>query len=209
MIKKLPIGLQGFEQIRKNNFIYVDKTKYFYELAQNLGVYFLSRPRRFGKSLTLDTFKCLFEGKKELFEGLYIYDKWDWSKIYPVIHIEFGGYKIESIDDLNNNIILLLKEIAKKYSVTLEEGAYFKVFRELILNLYEKYGQVVVLIDEYDKPILDNINDENIAINIREGLKKFYEVLKVLNTRLRFLFITGVSKFTKTSIFSGLNLLGP
>jgi hypothetical protein len=207
MIKKLPIGLQGFEDIRTNNYIYVDKTKYFYELIESGKIYFLSRPRRFGKSLTLDTFKCLFEGKKELFEGLYIYDKWDWSKTYPVIHIEFGGYKIESIDDLNDNIILLLKEMAKKYSVTLEKGPYFSVFRELILSLYEKYGQVVVLIDEYDKPILDNINDEKIATNIREGLKKFYEVLKVLNTRLRFLFITGVSKFTKTSIFSGLNNL--
>jgi hypothetical protein len=215
MTKKLPIGLQGFEDIRTNNYIYVDKTKYFYELIESGKIYFLSRPRRFGKSLTLDTFKCLFEGKKELFDGLYIYDKWDWSKTYPVVLISFGGSGIESVQDLENYILNEINNYALKYSITIEEityglqlkNAYHLVFKNFILNLYKKYGQVVVLIDEYDKPILDNINNEETAIKIRERLKKFYEVLKEVNSSLRFLFITGVSKFTKTSIFSGLNNL--
>jgi hypothetical protein len=208
MIKKLPIGLQGFEQIRKSDFVYVDKTKYFYELAQSEGVYFLSRPRRFGKSLTLDTFKCLFEGKKELFEGLYIYDKWDWSKTYPVVHISFSGIDFNNEEEFTECIKYLIEENAYRYKIELPSDIpYFYLFRHLILRLNEKYGQVVVLIDEYDKPILDKINEKKLAIEVREKLKKFYEVLKEVNSNLRFLFITGVSKFTKTSIFSGLNNL--
>jgi hypothetical protein len=209
MIKKLPIGLQGFEQIRKNNFIYVDKTKYFYELAQNVGVYFLSRPRRFGKSLTLDTFKCLFEGKKELFKGLYIYDKWDWSKTYPVISISLNKIKHTEDTPIEEDLLIELKRIANYLNIEVSDKLNYKnYFNDLILNAYKKYNtQVVVLIDEYDKPILDNIKDEKLAIRIREVLKSFYEVLKDSSPILRFLFLTGVSKFTKTSIFSGLNNL--
>jgi hypothetical protein len=210
MIKKLPIGLQGFEQIRRNNFIYVDKTKYFYDLAQSEGVYFLSRPRRFGKSLTLDTFKCLFEGKKELFEGLYIYDKWDWSKTYPVIHVSFASIKHTNEKPLEKDILKELKRISDYLNVYVpdSDNDYKNYFKDLILNAHKKYNtQVVVLIDEYDKPILDNIQDEKLAIKIREVLKNFYEVLKDVSPILRFLFLTGVSKFTKTSIFSGLNNL--
>jgi hypothetical protein len=208
MIKSLPIGFQSFEKIRKGNFVYVDKTKYFYELAQSEGVYFLSRPRRFGKSLTLDTFKCLFEGKKELFEGLYIYDKWDWSKTYPVLKISFDLQKIKTASDLENFICNLLDNFATQYDLKLIRETYYEKFSELITKIYEKTkSQVVVLIDEYDLPILDKIDNQDTAYEIREILRGFYRILKPEGDKLKFLFITGVSKFTKTSIFSGLNNL--
>jgi len=209
MIKKLPIGLQSFEDIRTNNYIYVDKTKYFYELIESGKVYFLSRPRRFGKSLTIDTFKCLFEGKKELFKGLYIYDKWDWSKTYPVISISLNKIKHTKDTPIEEDLLIELKRIANYLNVEVSEKLNYKnYFIDLILNTHKKYNtQIVVLIDEYDKPILDNINDEKLALRIREVLKSFYEVLKDASPILRFLFLTGVSKFTKTSIFSGLNNL--
>ncbi|GIV29108.1 MAG: ATPase AAA [Bacteroidia bacterium] len=205
-MKSLPIGIQSFEEIRKGNYIYVDKTPYLHQMISNGKYYFLSRPRRFGKSLTVDTIKCLFEGKRELFEGLYIYDKWDWTKTYPVIHLSFGSYKKTDNYPLEQFIIARLNEIAQRYSVQLKENIYYETFRELIVKLSEKQ-KVVILIDEYDKPILDNIEDPETAKEQREVLKGLYQLLKDLDEKIKFVFLTGVSKFSKVSIFSGLNNL--
>jgi hypothetical protein len=206
-VKKLPAGIQSFEEIRSDNYIYVDKTEFIFNLINSGKYYFLSRPRRFGKSLTIDTIKCLFEGKKELFEGLYIYDKWNWDEKYPVIRISFGSQKSKNSKELENYIVALIDEFAKNFSTRVEGDVYYVLFRRLINEIYKRYGKVVILIDEYDKPILDNIEDVEIAKEMREVLKGFYQVLKDCDEYLRFVMLTGVSKFSKVSIFSGLNNL--
>jgi hypothetical protein len=205
-MKKLPIGIQSFEKLRTDNFIYVDKTEYIYELTKENGYYFISRPRRFGKSLLVDTIKCLFEGKKELFEGLFIYDKWNWEEKYPVIKISFGSQQSKSSEDLERYIQLRLKDIAKLYEVEIESNLYYETFEELIKKL-SKINRVVILIDEYDKPIIDKIEDVEVAKELRDVLKGFYQVMKDCDEWIRFVLLTGVSKFSKVSIFSGLNNL--
>lgn len=209
MKKDLPIGINTFENIIKYNYVYVDKTKFIYEITRKLGKYFLSRPRRFGKSLLLDTIKCLFEGKKELFEGLYIYDKWDWNKKYPVIKIDFVGGNFIETENLKKRLYENLIEICEYHQLEIAADNDLSVwFRRIILSLHQKYQQkVVILVDEYDKPILDCITDTQTAIQNREILKGFYSVIKASDEVLQFAFLTGVSKFTKTSIFSGLNNL--
>ncbi|MCX7997845.1 MAG: ATP-binding protein [Leptospiraceae bacterium] len=205
---KLPIGIQSFESIRKDNYYYVDKTKYIYRLVNEGKPYFLSRPRRFGKSLFLDTLKQAFLGKKELFEGLYLEKNWDWSKQYPVIHIDFGGGMLQKAESLTEWILEQLTEISKYLGLTLKRKEVRYAFREIILQAQEVYKErVVILIDEYDKPILDLLEYKEEAIQAREILKNFYSVLKPLDSHLKFLFITGVSKFSKVSLFSGLNQL--
>ncbi|NPA81993.1 MAG: AAA family ATPase [Epsilonproteobacteria bacterium] len=206
-MKKLPIGISTFEKIRSDDYIYIDKTKEALELIENGAYYFLSRPRRFGKSLFLDTLKEIFEGNKELFKGLYIYDKYDFTP-HPVIKISFSG-GIRDQKSLNRYLFLSLKENQKRLQIECEEDEYPDIcFRELIVKAYEKYNKkVVVLVDEYDKPILDNINKLDIAYEIREGLKDFYTKIKDSDEYLQFAFLTGVSKFSKVSIFSGLNNL--
>ncbi len=205
-MKRLPIGIQSFDEIRRENYIYVDKTKYVLELFENGKYYFLSRPRRFGKSLLVDTMKCLFEGKKELFEGLYIFDKWNWEEKFSVIRVSFGSFGLSEDLSLEDYIGLRLSEIARSNKVNLESKVYYEMFNELIVKMYEK-GKVVVLVDEYDKPILDKIEDKEEAIRRREVLKSFYQVMKDRDRELKFVFLTGVSKFSKVSIFSGLNNL--
>lgn len=209
MSKKFPIGIQSFEKIRSDDFYYVDKTPFVKKLVdEGGGYYFLSRPRRFGKSLFLDTLRQAFLGKRELFEGLYLEENWDWSVKYPVIYISFGAGVIRSPEELVETSFYILRRHAEDYEVTLTERLYNKRFEELILRLYRKCGQkVVVLIDEYDKPILDNIDHLEVAAEIREGLKNFYSVIKDADPYLKFCFITGVSKFSKVSLFSGLNNL--
>ncbi len=206
-LKKLPIGIQTFSEIRSDDYIYVDKTDIAYEILENYKYVFLSRPRRFGKSLFLDTLKNIFEGKKENFKDLSIEHKWDWSKSYPVIHISFAEGKIKSIKDLDDKWEELLRYNQKRLRITCEYNSNDRrCFSELIRKANEKYNQkVVVLIDEYDKPILDNITDTQVAKEIRDGLVNFYSVIKGSDEFLRFAFLTGVSKFTKTSIFGGLN----
>ncbi|MEA3512086.1 MAG: AAA family ATPase [Campylobacterota bacterium] len=206
-LQKLPIGIQTFSTIREDNYLYVDKTDIAYELIENYRYVFLSRPRRFGKSLFLDTLRNIFEAKKEYFSGLAIEDKWDWSVSYPVINISFAKGKIESRAQLDDRIIKILKSNQKKLGIECDDSDDVAgCFSDLIENSYEKYNQkVVILIDEYDKPILDNITNPNIAKEIRDGLVNFYSVIKGSDEFLRFAFLTGVSKFTKTSIFSGLN----
>jgi len=205
-MKKLPIGIQTFSEIREENYIYIDKTEEAYDLIENYKYSFLSRPRRFGKSLFLDTLHNIFEGKKELFEGLYIYDKWNWEDKYPVIKISWDG-KNRSLDDIENNIKTFIRSNQKRLGVKCDNDLdSINCFRDLIEKTYEKYNKkVVVLIDEYDKPILDVIEDVEQAKEHREYIKGLYTVLKGSDAYIKFAFLTGVSKFSKASIFSGLN----
>lgn len=207
-LKKLPIGIQTFKKIIENNYLYIDKTKDAYELIENYSYVFLSRPRRFGKSLFLDTLHNVFEGNKELFKGLYIYDKWDWSVKYPVIKISFG-VELRSDKFLRESLISSIKDNQKRLGVECETLSNVSIcFKELISLVYEKYNQkVVVLIDEYDKAILDNLDQIDVASKNREILKGFYTVLKESDSYIKFVFLTGVSKFSRASIFSGLNML--
>ena len=208
-MKKLPIGIQTFERLIEENYLYIDKTKEAYDLIESGSVfYFLSRPRRFGKSLFLSTLHSIFDAKKELFEGLYIYDKYDWSQKYPVIKIDFFG-DLRSGDALKRRIFNVLKSNQKDLDVECTFTEDFSgCMEELIKVTYEKYNQqVVVLIDEYDKAILDNLDQMDVAYENREIIKGLYTVLKGCEPYLKFVFLTGVSKFSKASIFSGLNML--
>jgi len=207
-MKRLPIGIQTFSEIINENYCYVDKTRIIYELINNGKYFFLSRPRRFGKSLLIDTLKDLFEGREELFKGLWLENKWLWNKKYPAIKISFGG-GVRNTDELDIVIKNQFKNIYEDYELKDYEITLSNVmFLSLIRKLYKEYNsQVVILIDEYDKPILDNITDKDKATAIREDLKDLYSVLKEADSYIKFCFITGVSKFSKVSLFSGLNNL--
>jgi len=207
-MKKLPIGIQTFSEIIKNNYIYIDKTDIALNLIETYKYAFLSRPRRFGKSLFLDTLKNIFQGNKEFFKGLYIYDKWDFKK-YPVITISWAGSSFANMALLEEKAKEELKENQKKLGVECDMNlSPFGCFNELIQKVYEKYQMpVVVLIDEYDKPILNVVENLDQAKKHREFIKGFYEVLKDNDEYLKFVFLTGVSKFSKASIFSGLNMI--
>ena len=212
MIQKYPVGLQDFGKIRTENFVYVDKTEFVYKMADIGGYYFLSRPRRFGKSLFISTLECLFLAKKELFKGLYIEDKWNWEQTNPIIRISFSniGHKEKG---LSRAIDDELNSIAKEYGIVLEENVISGKFKELIETLSAIRGKVVVLIDEYDKPIIDYLGDKTEtggvpqAIENRDIMKAFYSILKDADPHLKLVFITGVSKFSRVSIFSDLNNL--
>ncbi|PWQ99510.1 ATP-binding protein [Leucothrix pacifica] len=207
-MKKLPIGIQTFEKIREGNYAYIDKTEVALKLASEGDYYFLSRPRRFGKSLFLDTLKDLFEGKKNLFEGLAIHDQWDWSVTSPVIRVSFGAGVHDNVDALDTTIQQILKGNAKRLGLTCHDTGDVKYqFAQLLEAACEKHGKVVILVDEYDKPILDNISDEETARAMRDRLKNFYSVIKDSDAFIKFVFITGVSKFSKVNLFSGLNNL--
>jgi hypothetical protein len=208
-LPSLPIGLQYFAEIRKSDSIYIDKTAYLYELCRPPSrPYFLSRPRRFGKSLTLDTIAELFSGNRALFEGLWIEDKWDWSMTNPVIRLSLDSIGHEA--GLKNALMDALQEIAMDFDLTLVSKTPGVCFKELIKKVAKKTDkQVVVLIDEYDKPIIDYIDPYNLAEanKQRDILKEFFSILKGSSNHIRFLFITGVSKFARVSIFSDLNHL--
>lgn len=207
MMKKLPIGISTFSQIIEGDYIYIDKTREALELIENYKYVFLSRPRRFGKSLFLDTLAEIFSGNKNLFRGLYIHDGYQFEN-YPIIRISFSG-DLRSPEGLRNMIYAALRENQKRLGVACDDATNFAVcFKELIQNVFDAYQQgVVILIDEYDKAILDNLDQLNIAFENREIIKSFYSVMKDSDRYIRFVFLTGVSKFTKTSIFSGLNNL--
>lgn len=203
----LPIGIQDFEKLRNFNNIYVDKTSYIYELARTSSPYFLSRPRRFGKSLLLSTMEYYFRGKKDLFKGLAIENlEKDWVE-YPVIKISFGA---DNYPDLNCLISLensVLSEYEKKYDIAVSDSRAAPRLKNIIKGAYEKTGkQVVILIDEYDKPILDALYTEYEEQN-RQELRSFYSPLKDCDQYIRFLFITGITKVSHVNIFSGLNQL--
>lgn len=207
-MKKLPIGIQTFSELINDNYYYVDKTPLIAKLAETGKYYFLSRPRRFGKSLLLSTLASAFRGEKALFNGLYLANNWDWSKQYPVIHLSFGGGVPHTVDALTQNFRFSLKENANRYAIQLTEEASNNALAELIQVLQQKTQMpVVVLVDEYDKPILDTIDTPEIALLMREELKSIYSVLKQNDAYLKFVLLTGVSKFSKVSLFSGLNNL--
>jgi len=207
-MKNLPIGASTLTAIVNNNCYYVDKTHFVKQLTDNGRYYFLSRPKRFGKSLLVDTLKQAFLGEKKYFQGLFLEKQWDWNIHYPVIHISFGSGVIETREILDKSIHSLIMENAKIYSIDITENTLHFQFKELIQKLYQKYQQsVVILIDEYDKPILDNITEAETAIEIRKGLKNLYSVIKDCDQWLKFVLLTGVSKFSKVSLFSELNNL--
>ena len=208
IMKDLTSYVFSFEELIRGNFLYIDKTEYIWNLIRpGSAGYFLSRPRRFGKSLTLSTLKAVFEGKKELFKGLALYDKpYDW-KPHPIIHLSFGDYNIISNakDELPDYLMTKVRKIAQEYSIPLPDDTPANCFSSLIDKLSEK-GRVVILMDEYDKPILDNLTSPDVK-ELLKILKGFYSVLKDRNEKERFLFVTGVSKFCHVSLFSDLNNL--
>ena len=204
-MKKLPIGIHTFSELITDDYVYIDKTQEAYQLLNTYKYVFLSRPRRFGKSLFLTTLQAIFEGKKELFKGLYIYDKYDFEP-YPVIRIHWGG-NFTSEFDFQSEVQSTLRWNAECLGVTLDKELSLSAqFDSLIKETYKKYGKrVVILIDEYDKPILDNITAPAMRNYARDTLKGLYEHIKYNDEYVKFAFLTGVSKFSKVSIFSGLN----
>ncbi len=207
--KKLPIGIQTFTEIIEEGYYYVDKTEFIYKLFNNKKYYFLSRPRRFGKSLFLSTLKSAFKAQKEYFKGLYLENNWNWTKKYPVLYISFGSGVTGGVDKLQIKLRNLIIDWKREYSIKkLEKEDLNGQFSEIIQILNEKYNEkVVILIDEYDKPILDMINKPDLAVEVRDELKNFYSVIKDSDEYLKFVFLTGVTKFSKVSLFSGLNNL--
>ena len=206
--RRLPIGIQTFRTIREEDCYYVDKTAYIRRLLDEGTHYFLSRPRRFGKSLFLDTLKELFEGNEPLFAGLAIHDHWDWSVRHPVLRLDFSSGTFTEPDDLQANLIDQLTAIERRSGVVAESATLPGRFARQLEGLHERSGQrVVVLIDEYDKPILDALEVPEVARANRDFLRGLYSTVKFADAHIRFTFITGVSKFSKVSLFSGLNNL--
>ncbi|MEA3465082.1 MAG: ATP-binding protein [Thermodesulfobacteriota bacterium] len=207
-LKKLPIGIQTFADIREDDYLYVDKTAAIERLVAGGRYYFLSRPRRFGKSLLISTLQALFEGREELFRGLAIHDQWDWTVKYPVIKISFGGVA-RDLTDMKQDVIGILEENQHRLNITCKKPEDIgNCFKQLIMDCHEKYGQkVVILVDEYDKLIVDNLDQIEVAKQGREVLKDLYTTIKDSDQYIKFAFLTGVSKFSKVSVFSGLNNL--
>jgi hypothetical protein len=207
-LKNLPIGVQDFESLRKDGYLYVDKTALVYQLATVGRYYFLSRPRRFGKSMLLSTLHAYFSGKKELFEGLAIEKlEKDWTT-YPVLHLDLNTSEYKTEDDLRNKLDVELDLWEQIYGKNAVEKTLGTRFEGVIRRAYEKTGQrVVILVDEYDKPVLQAIEDEKLQDTFRSILKGFYGALKSMDARIKFAVLTGVTKFGKVSVFSDLNNL--
>ena len=210
-MEKIATDIYSFEELRKKGFTYVDKTDVLWPLVnESIGKqFFLARPRRFGKSLLISTLRALFEGKRELFQGLAIEPKWDWSKSWPVIHLDLGTVQAGTIPEFREQLLGLLRSEAARLDVTFRESTLPDVsFRYLIEDVAKSSpdGHCVVLIDEYDKPLLGHLSKPDVT-QFRDALKPFYGVVKYAEARQRFTFITGISKFSKVSIFSDLNNL--
>jgi hypothetical protein len=208
-MKKLSVGISDFKELIQGNYIYVDKTQYIYKLINSGKYYFLSRPRRFGKSLLISTISYLFQAERELFKGLYIEDKWNWDEIYPVIRVDFSK-DVKNKDDLKEKVYHELKKNYMWNSLEIPKDIRNEsiLLEELIMRISEKeQKQVVILVDEYDKSILDLIENKKEAEEVRKELKAFYSTIKGLDRYIKFVLITGVSKFSKVSLFSGLNQL--
>lgn len=208
-MKLLPIGISTLADIRNGGYVYVDKTPYLRPLVESGKYYFLSRPRRFGKTLLVDTFHQLFTGQEALFQGLHIHSHWNWTVKYPVIRFSFGSGVQENRSALDKTILYLLQQNAQRLAIPYQERETIAAsFTELIQQAYAHYQQqVVILVDEYDKPLLDNITNTTVATAMRTGLRNLYSVIKDNDAYIRFAFLTGVSKFSKVSVFSGLNNL--
>ncbi len=206
--RRLPIGIQTFRKIREEDCYYVDKTAYIQRLLDEGTHYFLSRPRRFGKSLFLDTCKELFEGNEPLFKGLAIHDRWDWSVRHPVLRLDFSSGNFTEPGYLQANLMDQLTAIERRSGIVAESATVPGRFVRQLETLHERSGQrVAVLIDEYDKPILDALEVPEVARANRDFLRGLYSTVKFADAHIRFTFITGVSKFSKVSLFSGLNNL--
>ncbi len=208
MRQRLPIGIQDFARMRETGSYYVDKTALIGGLIEQGDHWFLSRPRRFGKSLLVDTIKALFEGRKDLFEGLAIHQHWDWSLTHPVVRLSFDG-KYNKPEDIERNILTQLDVIERHagFEATTCRTAPERLF-DLLDRLHHATGQrVVILVDEYDKPILDVLGDVALATANREYLRGFYGIIKGSAAHVRFVFVTGITMFSKVSLFSGLNNL--
>lgn len=208
MVKKqFPIGIQNLAELRQGNYYYVDKTAKIIELINTSKYIFLSRPRRFGKSLTLDTIAEIFAGNKALFTGLYAEHHWQWEQSYPVIRISFDG-GIEGYDDLSLALSDILTALEERWRITNSLKTISGRFQALIQHCHQTTGQkVVILIDEYDKPILDSLHNSEKSIIVRNQLRDFYSVIKGQDAHIQFAMLTGVSKFSKINLFSGLNNL--
>ena len=206
---KLPIGIQDFEKIRTGGYLYIDKTEHVYRLASEGSYYFLSRPRRFGKSLLLSTIKALFLGKRELFKGLAIDQKedWDWA-VHPVLHLDLNTNKYDKAEVLEQKLDESLNEWEALYDCARSDLPLGMRFEKVIKAAYEKTGQrVVILVDEYDKPLLQAIGNRELQDEYRGTLKGFYGALKSMDGCIKFAMLTGVTKFGKVSVFSDLNNL--
>ena len=207
-MRKLPLGIQNFKEVVEGGYLYIDKTRYVYDLINGAKYYFLSRPRRFGKSLLLDTICEVLRGSRELFKGFWIYDSDYAFPKFPIIRLDMSSISNETPEVLKAALLYELRIKINNERLSITDNNPQNVFKSLIIDMHKKYNQrVVVLIDEYDKPILDNINNMELADANRQVLRGFYGILKSMDPYLRLVFVTGVSKFTKTSIFSGLNNL--
>ncbi|MDR1829284.1 MAG: ATP-binding protein [Candidatus Fibromonas sp.] len=207
MLRKLPLsGVQDFTKIRTEYAVYIDKTAYIHNLISNYNSVFLSRPRRFGKSLTCSTIKAIFENKKDLFKGLAIEAlPWEWKE-YPVIHLDMSAENcVPGKDRLIELVNRYLKSHAENYGITLPDGNLSTKFEYLIQMLFKTKGKVVIIIDEYDCPLLDTIDYPEVKKEIKEELRGFYKVLKACDQYIQFVFITGITKFSQVSLFSGMN----
>ena len=206
--RKLPIGIQTFRTIREEGCYYVDKTAYARRLVEEGTHYFLSRPRRFGKSLFVDTLKELFEGNEPLFEGLDVHDRWDWSVRHPVVRLDFSAGDFNDPDYLREDVGAQLDAVEEGAGIESRYSSGPARFRRLLATLHERTGQrVVVLVDEYDRPILDALGKPELARANRDSLRGLYSAIKASDAHVRFTLLTGVSKFSKVGIFSGLNNL--
>lgn len=206
-MKKLPLAKSDFTKIIEEGYVYVDRTKEMYDLINYSSHVFLSRPRRFGKSLLVSTLEAMFQGKKELFKGLWIEDKIEWKE-YPIVRIDFGKLSYNTFEDFEHTIADVLDEIAISYDVVLPASHYNSKIGVLISKIHKKTGKdIVILIDEYDAPIARHITDLDVAVKYQTSLRDFYSILKAYNGQIKFMFLTGISKFAKMSIFSVINLM--
>ncbi len=205
-MKPLPLNIQTFKSIIDKKLLYVDKTEEICKLLEApIAYYFLSRPRRFGKSLLISTLQEIFEGNRTLFEGLYIYDKIDWKK-HPVIRIDFSKLTYKNGEELEQAIISLFNANAKAYEIVLEKPQMKESWAELVEKIYEKtQTEVVLLIDEYDAPINNFIDEPHILKGVQDVIREFYKTTKALDGYWRFVFVTGITKYAKLSLFSAIN----
>ena len=207
-LQNLPIGIQSFEKLRDGNYLYIDKTELIYRLVSTGSYYFLSRPRRFGKSLLVSTLKAYFEGKKNLFRGLKIMElEKEWES-YPILHLDLNTEKYDTPEALTGVLGNALSQWESLYGADVSETSLSLRFLGIIRRAYEKTGKrVVILVDEYDKPLLQAIDNDELQEEYRNTLKAFYGALKSDDQYIRFALLTGVTKFGKISVFSDLNNL--